>query len=55
MRFGEVVSDDTDEMYGLAKNARSQCRVTRRAAEEVFLSILGRFDIIEGDGSGDDD
>lgn len=55
MRFGEVVSDDADEMYGLAKNARSQCRVTRRAAEEVFLSILGRFDIIEGDGSGDDD
>ena len=55
VRLGEIMADDTDEMDRLAEDAGGQCRVAGGAAEQVFLRILRGFDIIKGDGSGDDD
>ncbi len=54
MGFWEIVSDDANEMDGLAEDACGQCCVAGGATEEVLLGILWGFDIIESDTTSDD-
>ena len=55
MRDGKVVTDDADEMHGLAEDARGERGIAGGAAEQIFLLILWSFDIIKGDTACDDD
>ncbi len=49
------MADDANEMDRLGEDAGCEGRVGCRAAEQVLLRVLGGFDIIQGDGSGDGD
>ena len=55
VRLWKVVSDDADEMDRLSENTGSKCGVGSGATEQVLLGVLGGFDIVQGDGSGDGD
>lgn len=51
----KVMPNDADEMDRLSEDAGSEGRIRCGATEQVFLRVLGGFDIVQGDGSGDGD
>jgi hypothetical protein len=42
-------------MDWLSEDAGSEGRIRSGATEQVLLRVLGGFDIVQGDGSGDGD
>ena len=55
MSLREVMTDDAHEVYIGGENAGRQGCVRGGTAEEILLRILRGFDVVQGDGSGDDD
>lgn len=47
--------DDAYEVYRLGKYAGCESGISGGAAQQVILGVLRGFDIVQGDGSGDDD
>jgi len=50
---GEIVADDAHESDGM-NQAGGECEVNGRSAEDVVGSVLGCFDGVDADGSGDE-
>ena len=55
MTLREIMADDAHEVNFGGENAGCQGCIGGRAAEQVLLGILRGLDIVQGDGSGDDD